>query len=148
MDTLDQNFHSDKSGIRVSNDAKANFITIGKWVKFLGIMGFISVGFLAILALIMIIGGSSVSLGGEQMMLIGFLYLVIAGVYIYPALYLVRTSKHLSEAFNRDSQSSFELGVENMKSFFKFVGIFTIVVISLYILMILVAVFAASASRF
>jgi hypothetical protein len=148
MDTLDQNFHSDKSGIRVSNDAKANFITIGKWVKFLGIMGFISVGFLAILALIMIIGGSSVSLGGEQMMLVGFLYLVIAGVYIYPALYLVRTSKHLSEAFNRDSQSSFELGVENMKSFFKFVGIFTIVVISLYILMILVAVFAASASRF
>jgi len=148
MDTLDQNFHSDKSGIRVSNDAKANFITIGKWVKFLGIMGFISVGFLAILALIMIIGGSSVSLGGEQMMLIGFLYLVIAGVYIYPALYLARTSKHLSEAFNRDSQSSFELGVENMKSFFKFVGIFTIVVISLYILMILVAVFAASASRF
>jgi hypothetical protein len=148
MDTLDQNFHSDKSGIRVSNDAKANFITIGKWVKFLGIMGFISVGFLAILALIMIIGGSTVSLGGEQMMLIGFLYLVIAGVYIYPALYLVRTSKHLSEAFNRDSQSSFELGVENMKSFFKFVGIFTIVVISLYILMILVAVFAASASRF
>lgn len=148
MDTLDQHVHSDNNGIKVTSDAKTNFITISKWVRFLGVMGFVSVGLLAIVAFFMIIAGSTTSFGGEQMLILGLVYLIMACVYVFPALYLWRTSVHLINAFSKDSQSSFELGIENMKSFFKFVGIITIVIVSLYLLLIFFALFAATAYRF
>ena len=37
-----------------------------------------------------------------------------------------------------------EVGIENLKSFFKFVGIFTIVIISLYLLMFIIGILAAA----
>lgn len=148
METLDQHVNSSDSGIKVSQDAKSNFITIGKWTRFLGVIGFISVGLLGIAALFMIIVGGSSSYVGEQMMFLGLIYLIMAGIYVFPALYLVRTANHLLEAFERDKVASFEMGVENLKSFFKFVGIFTIVVMSMYILILLFAMVAGASRGF
>lgn len=148
METLDQNIQSSDNSMKVSADAKYNLSVISKWAKFLAIMGFISVGILGIASIFMIGAGSTRSFGGGQLIGTGFTYLILAVVYIFPSLYLLRSANHLATACNKDSQGSFELGMENMKSLFKFAGIFTIVFISLYILIAMFAAFALSARTF
>lgn len=117
-----------------------------RWGKFLAIMGFIGIGLMVLAALFMMIGTSQLdSIPGMNfpMGAFGLIYVVIGALYFFPTYYLFQFSVKTREGL--ESQDSQELthGFENLKSLFKFMGIFTIIILSLYALIILFAIIAA-----
>ncbi len=111
------------------------------WTKFLAILGFVACGLMASGGLLATIVFSFVGNEMDMMpfppVILGLLYLVLAGVYFLPAFYMYNFSSKTQQAITLFSTGHMEEAVKNIKSYFKFVGIFVIVMISLYIVAII-----------
>jgi hypothetical protein len=136
LDTLDQNIELDSDKLRISNSIKENLITSAKWARFLAIIGFIFVGLMAIISLILLV--TSLSSGFGPLILVAFIYIGITITMLFPALYLVRFSGSVVKGLNSNKQGEFDYGIQNLKSLFKFSGIYTIVFIAIYVVYIVI----------
>lgn len=125
--------------------------TTAKWAKFLGIIGFIACGFIVLAAFSMIALGNNISaLSGmpEQILggtLIGILYLLAGLLYFFPSWYLYQYSEKLQKAVQSKNEDQLVLALDKNKSFFRFVGIMTVVTLIIYFLMI-IGIIAATAA--
>lgn len=116
-------------------------IETAKWGNFLAIIGYVLMGLLALLSLFMIFGMSHLIPNQTfPIWIMGVVYLAMAGVYWFPVTYLYRFSAQMKQAVLSRSESLYVLGFANLKSLFKFFGIFTIVILALYALAIVVAI--------
>ncbi len=131
-----------------------NYLTeAARWAKFLSILGFIFCG-------LILIGGvfygtifSSLmgSMGTEAPVLSGVflsaLYivgsLIAALIMFFPALYLFNFSTKMRKALGNNDQHILVESLRNLKSYFKYYGIITIICLSFYALIILAAVLGA-----
>jgi MFS family permease len=108
-----------------------------KWGKFLAIMGFCFVGLMLIIGLF---AGTIFSyMGPEHQMpfpgfIFGIIYVGMALVYFFPVLYLLRFTNHLKKALLSRSSHELDSAFENLKSHYKYIGIFMIVLIGIYVL--------------
>ena len=124
-----------------------------KWGKFLAIIGFIGCGLLIIIAIFMgtTIAGLSSQFGGSNGIsggAITFIYIALAALYFFPCYYLYNFSVKMQAALRSNDQQALQSALANQKSCYKFVGILTIIVMSLYLLAIIAAViFATSVGR-
>ncbi|MFN3754894.1 DUF5362 family protein [Flavobacterium sp.] len=125
-----------------------------KWTMFLSIVGFIFIGLMLIGGAIAVISLSAIPdepdfgaynpMGGFKSY-IGIIYVVMAALYFFPVLYLYKYSKGIKEALNFNNSEVLAEALENLKSHYKFVGILTIVLLSLYALIFIgIIIFAAS----
>lgn len=128
------------------------FEEIAKWGKFLSILGFIMAGLLAIVALAMpqlIVNAQFPQMMGAaaQGAAIGItiVYLAFAVLMIFPALYLYRHSVRMKTALAQTDQGLFNNSLENLKSMFKFYGIFCIVLLCIYALVFILAIVGVAA---
>jgi hypothetical protein len=138
-----ENVQQFENQLTIDNEVKGYLLETSKWGKFLAIVGFIGMGFLLLLGLAFLVGFSSFSSitgVGFPMRIIGFVYLLISVLYFFPLKYLYNFSVELKQGILFTNQHAITSGFENLKSIFKFMGIFTIVVLSLYALIIVVAV--------
>ena len=140
MESLDKDFSN--TDLVITTSSKNYLLYAAKWAGFLSIIGFISLGLMILAGLTLGIAG-----GSSQFGIIGFIYLGMAVIYFFPIYYLYLFAQKIKKAVNSTSQSDLEGGFENLKSCFKFLGIFTIVIISVYILIFLVAIVAGTAFR-
>lgn len=108
------------------------------WVKFIAIVWFVGVAFTVIFGLAMITGiYTGFSMPGFPALLgrvFGTFYIVMALVYVAPALYLYRYAKAIAGVQGSAVMASFEDALKQQKSFWKFYGIFIIVFIVLCLL--------------
>jgi hypothetical protein len=120
--------------------SKAYLLETTRWTKFLSIIGFIFIGLMLIVALAMFTMGSYVSsfagLGSYFGVGMGMAYLVIIALYIFPVLSLLRFSTNMKAGIQTSNAELITEGFRHQKNLFKFMGIMTIVVISLYLIMI------------
>lgn len=122
-----------------------------KWSMFLAILGFVGIGFLALMAIVMtsVISALPETSGplGAVKGVVSIFYLVIALIYLFPVYYLYRYASNTKKAiYSRDSALLTDaLGA--LKSHHKFLGIAAIIIISLYILAAIVMVIGFSAMR-
>ena len=115
------------------------------WGKFLAIVGYITVGIFVMLALFMMFGASQLSNYTQSPMpmpfvFLGFIYLVLAGLYLIPINNLHKFAIRMKGGILQQDKAMVTSGFENLKSLFKFMGIFTIVILSMYALILIVAV--------
>ncbi len=116
------------------NDLKAT----AKWARFLAIVGFVMMG----LVLVSIFAMSSFmalmlqettgGIVGTGAILV--FYLVILAIFIFPLLYLYRFANQAILAIDTGNQTSLTSSLSNLKSMFKFWGIYTIVILGFYAL--------------
>ncbi len=129
---------------------KANLLTIGKWSKFLGIFYAVLLPVMIIAGIVFIIGGSLNLFAGEakaSMILIGVLYILMAGVMAFPVVYLLRGANAFLASARNDDEACFDKGLSNFKSFVKFIGIYLIAAFGVAILVCIgVIIFAAAAA--
>ncbi|PWU02122.1 MAG: hypothetical protein C5B52_06035 [Bacteroidetes bacterium] len=108
-----------------------------RWGKFLSIVGFIMIGLLVLLGVVMgtvlSLFSGSVGAGFFLGAKISVFYVAFAFLYFFPCLYLFRFAKQVQAAFRTNDQESLIDGFGNLKSCLKFVGILTIVAIVLYL---------------
>lgn len=124
------------------------------WTMFVSVMLWLGAGFLLLagigLIVICMLGNAvgakafdemSNSMGGTVgMMAIGVLYLAFAVLYIFPALKLGKFSSRCSELKNAQTETMLVAALNEMRAFWKFVGISLIALISLYPIIIVGAI--------
>ena len=114
------------------------------WVKFLAILGFIVCGLMALAALA-VLGGA----GGKEgpMASVGpalaVVYLLLVLLYFMPCLYLYKYAGAISR-IAESGQAAMEDALARQKSFWKFMGILTAIVLVIEVIGILAAVFLGS----
>jgi len=123
--------------------------TAGKWGNFLAIMGFIGTGLMFLAGVSFTVFspliGSNSAIGstlGMPFGIFGIVYVLIAVLYFFPAYYLYNFSTKIIAALNSNSQSNLDSSIKSLGLMFKFIGIMTIILISLYLIMIPVMIFA------
>lgn len=134
----------------VTEISQQYLLASAKWGKFLAIVGFISCGLLIVVGVII----STVLSTSEQFSklpipggLFGAIYIAMSALLFFPCLYLFKFSIKMKDAINNLHQDSFETSLENMKSMFKFYGIFTIVMLGFYALAFVIGSVIAMFSR-
>jgi hypothetical protein len=139
------------------DDGIARYLTeASKWGKFLSIMGFIFISIIVICGFVfMLVGNSfyssdvntdfqSLGLTGSVGILFGLYFFVIALIYFFPCLFLYKFSSKMQMALRTNDQVMLNSSFENLKSLLKFLGIITIIVLSIWVLMILFNTMLAS----
>jgi len=135
--------------LHVDHNGSSFLREIAKWSKFLSIVGFVMIG---LMLLVILFAGSSMATmfsatAGEAGKLVGMIYIgVIAAImliYFFPCLYLFRFSTKMQVALRNNDQDTLNASFENLKSCFKFMGIFMIIILSIYALAFVIGIFAA-----
>ena len=108
------------------------------WVRLISILGFISAGF-------MILGGLAAGALGARMgmpeaAVLIFIYPLMGLFYLVPSLYLFRFATRIGEYVQGGQEAQLELALESQRSFWRFVGILSLIAIVLTALGIAAAI--------
>lgn len=137
------------NGMQLEEVAKDYLRESAKWSMFLAILGFIGIGFLALLAIIMTsVMSMAPEIPGPYGAIKGFIsiiYLVFAIIYLFPIYYLYKYADSTKKALNSGNTELLTKAFSNLKSHHKFLGIAAIIIIALYIIGAIVMVIGFSA---
>lgn len=108
-----------------------------KWSKFMAIIGFIGIGLMVLVSLFMAIGFSAMGASTMpelpfSMSVFSIIYVFFAAIYFFPVYYLYQYATKTSAALHSKNKQLLADGLENLKSHHKFLGIFTLILVSLY----------------
>ena len=147
MDNLNQ----DTQVMEVTENAKKYLKTMSSWTNFMAILSFIGIGFMVLSGLWMLNANIDI-----DTMFFGYLswfyrfmgvfYIVTAVIMILPVLYLLRFSQKTKQALVNQDSLVMEDAFKNMKDYWKFLGIFTIVMIALCIIATIIAIGVVAAT--
>ncbi len=149
MENLETQEPVSKTDLLLEAQAEVYLGETSKWAKFLAIIGFIFMGFMVLGSFaVFAFAGSMGSLVPFPMAGVGFLYLVLAGVYFFPIYYLLQFANKTKLALANKSTQSLTESMKYIKSHYKFMGIFTIVMLAMYPIGIIVAIIFAASQGF
>ena len=108
-----------------------------KWSKFMAIIGFIGIGLMVLVSLFMAIGFGAMGASTMpelpfSMSVFSILYVLFEAIYFLPVYYLYQYATKTSAALHSKNKQLLTDGLENLKSHHKFLGIFTLILVSLY----------------
>jgi len=147
-----QELNAEQNNVNLLTATVKNYLIVtSSWGKFLAILGYIGLGLLLILSLMMLFGMSFLndSLGtlsyfnqpqAISLVSMGIIYLIMIALYFFPVYFLHQFSKRVKSALLNNDISDMETAFKNLKSLFKFTGVVSIVVLSIYVLLLLIVV--------
>ena len=122
----------------VTDEIKSFLKETAKWMRFLAILGFIGLGLILIAAVMIFLAGLSASeYGPQNLEFVALGYVLMAIIYYFPIDYLYKSGMYLKHGIEQNRQDLITKGFQHMKSHYKFIGITTIVVLSIYAMVIL-----------
>jgi len=114
-----------------------------KWTIFLSILGFIFLGLLVVVSLLMSTVFNTLSADAMPFpgmgIAIGIVYLLLGALFFFPIYYLYKFSSLSRKAIYNEDSVTLTQAFKNLKSHYKFTGIFTIILLSLYMIFFIVA---------
>ncbi len=126
---------------------RAHLSEAAKWGKFLAIFGFIICVLIALAGLYMAANYSEITSAGRRYSMyenssafdglgtmMAVIYIILAAIYFFPCLFLLRFSNKMKTALQTDDQAMLTGSFQNLKVMFRFVGILTIIIIAFYLL--------------
>jgi hypothetical protein len=135
---------SDLFDLQVDQQARIYLNETARWSKFLSIVGFVMCAIIVVMAFF---AGSILTAMGSQfstMFAMGgvfftIIYLLIALLYFFPCLYLYNFSTKLKMALASNDQVLLNTALKNQKACFRYLGILTLIILSFYALILVVA---------
>jgi len=133
-----QNAITELEKLILSSAAKGFLGETAKWGNFLSILGFIVLGLMLIGSFF--IGAFYNSTPQAELMpfdlgiVVTLIYIVAALIYIFPIYYLYQFSAKIKEALALKDDAVLATAFEMLKSHYKFIGVFTIIMLSVYAL--------------
>jgi hypothetical protein len=117
-----------------------------KWANFLAIVGFIFSGLILLMGIG--IGFIFSKLPGMEQLpfmpgFIGIFYVIIGVINFIAALFLFRFAVNLKNAIKGKDENKFLPAFKNLDNLFQLIGILTIIMLAIYGLVILIAMFVA-----
>ncbi|MEM6915045.1 MAG: DUF5362 family protein [Verrucomicrobiota bacterium] len=120
------------------------------WTRFFSVLLWIGAGFFVLGGIAMFGFGAFAGAAGSDMpdqfaamgggIVLGVVYLVMSVVYIYPALKLGNFSSRITDLMAQPSEAHLVAALNEQRAFWKYVGIWMIVFIALYPIIIIAAV--------
>ena len=131
--------------LQVDPEAQLHLNESAKWAKFLGVIGFIFSGLILLAGLVNLVSyneynSRSYYYGSRQVLnplLQGCLLLIIAVIWTFASLYLYRFATKMKTSLQNTDQFTFNDALSNLSKNYKFLGIVTIVYLSLVVLAVL-----------
>ena len=121
MDILDTDTTDSKEGKKyLSPQLKTSVEEISKWAKFLGVIGFISLG------LIIMAGFNKGSDANKTWSLI------FAVIFFFPVLYMFNFGRKGLAGIKGNSKNDVEDAFENLRSFFRFFGVISAILVGIF----------------
>ncbi|NDW17606.1 hypothetical protein D0T53_01580 [Dysgonomonas sp. 216] len=140
-----ENEKQTKQQLEMNAAAMAFLKETAKWAKILSIIGFVGLSFLALIAVISGLALSSMAYGGATGTMQMVIILIMVAIYFVPVYYLYQFATKTLDAFRYEDSESLTQGLKNLKSHYMFIGIFTIIVLSIYLLIFIAAAIGAAA---
>ena len=134
------------------------------WLRFIGIMGFVGAGLIAVWGILLLALGSvmaqvwasmpgletvsdlSESMGAAFGILTGILIIGVAALFFVPSHFLYKSGTKIRSYIREGREQDLELALKNNKSYWKFVGIIYIVYLAIIPLTIIISITVAVAS--
>ncbi len=151
---MEENSSFDNFEMQLNETAKGFLRETAKWAYFLSIIGYIGLAFLVIIALFAgtifstmgNVGAGMNAFGAMGATFITVLYLVLAIIYFFPVYYLNKFASNLKAAFKENNTELLTNSLGYLKSHYKYIGIFTLVFVVLYALIIVFAIIGGAMS--
>lgn len=151
MNYGDLNFpQNEEERITLTDLAISKLDSLRKWAMFFAVLGFIFIGLGIISMISFAFFGLSETLApmqmnsGMPMTMLSTMNIVVTAVliaiYFFPILYMYRFSVRTKKAIMENSSASFEQAIKALNAHFQFVGVLTIILLSLYIFIIAIAI--------
>jgi hypothetical protein len=130
----------EKKNLELDSNALNYLKETRKWSMFLSILGFVFVGLMFLIAVIIMGTGNSLSPGLHAVTII--LLLLMCGIYFFPIYFLYQFSAYSKLAINREDPTLLAKALMYLKMHYQFMGILAIIVAIIYIIMIPIAFLA------
>jgi Family of unknown function (DUF5362) len=153
--------HSSLFSLSIDPVTKAHLSETARWARFLAIVGLIGI-------VLLVVGGMAYSIWITSIMQTmqnkyssfpsngystgiamgsAVMFVIAAAIAFFPMLYLLRFTGQMRTALNGNDQESLNSSFQNLKIYFRYIGIITIISLVLWIVWILVFAVAAIAVR-
>lgn len=130
---------------------KEHLAEAAKWARFLAVVGLVSLGFLVLAGIAFSVtlsranrfgnsGFSSTAYGVGYSTGMALFYLVIAIIYLFPLLYLLRFANAAKRALAANDQERLIESFQNLKRFLRYIGILTIIGLAFLILSVVIGI--------
>lgn len=148
---MEQNITPNTFALQVDNGNIPYLTEAAKWAKFLSILGFILCALMIVVALFAgtllsasfsQFDSSLSSMGSAGSVFITVWLLLIALLYFFPSLYLFNFASKMQVAIRNNDQVNLNNSFKNLKSCFKFWGIFLVIILCIYAIAITFAIVA------
>lgn len=135
--------------LTLTNASKSFLKETAKWANFLAIIGFILIGLLLILGVFSttifdLAAKMQPGIPNNLGVIMMVIYLLSALIYFFPVYYLLQFSIKMKKALITKDDEVLANAFEMLKSHYKFLGVFTVITLSLYVLLICAAVFGSN----
>ena len=125
--------------LTLTSASKSFLRETAKWTKFLAIIGFVLTSLLLVFAVFLSTTYNSVAktqlgIPDEMGVIMIIPFLILAIVYFFPMYYLLQFSNEIKRAFSTKDDAILASAFEALKSHYKYIGVFTIITLSLYAL--------------
>jgi hypothetical protein len=115
------------------------------WVRFFSVLGILGIVLMVLGAgaMVLLSFGPLRSMPVLARIGVGALYVVLAFIYIPPVLFLHRYASRIRDLVDENSSQNLEHALRAQKSFWKYIGLFTVITLCIYIL-VLIGILATS----
>ncbi|MDP4277610.1 MAG: hypothetical protein Q8914_08250 [Bacteroidota bacterium] len=137
-----ENTLQEEKKLAMNQEVRNYLIETAKWGKFLAIAGYVMMAIVAVFGFLFMLNilpfGSNIpsNLAGAVGVAIGLLYLLFAVLYYFPITYLYHFSTRIKLGLQEVDETIVTDAFQQMKKLFKFIGIITIVILSIYALVL------------
>jgi len=129
--------------IQLDNDGLNQLYATRKWSMFLSILGFVFLGLVLVISVIMIItGGINSRIGYSAAAMIPLI--LISATYFFPIYYLFKFSYFSKLALNNKDMGLLSTSLRYLKMHYRFMGILVIIILSLYFVFIIIVLISGS----
>ncbi len=138
--STDETSASSNRELVLENETILCLLETSRWASVLSIMGFIGLGLLLIFGLLVGTVMNNINtpvFSSFSSGLVSAFYLLLAGIYFMPVLYLFRFASRMKFAIREMNQEALNDAFKNMKSLFRFLGMMTIAIVCVYVLILI-----------
>ncbi|HKL96092.1 MAG TPA: DUF5362 family protein [Paludibacteraceae bacterium] len=118
----------------VTENCKKDLLITAKWSRIYAIISIFSVAILLVVGIVLLVSSffidnQQIGLDKEMLAPAGVMYILLGLLLIIPTMYLLQFGQNTKKAVAEDNLELMELAINRMKSYWKFMGVFTLVVI-------------------
>lgn len=114
------------------------------WVRLISVIMFILAGLIFLGGFLMLFMPSPAGMRGFGVgPIVGIIYFLMGGLYLFPAYFLHQYASSINDFLRGGGDSAMENALGSQKSFWRFSGILTLVIICIYALIFVFAILGA-----